>query len=158
MDSYDSESRRILQRFSNCTRFSRDQLNLRNFANLRTNFQNFVKISQIFTKFCKFSFNIAFFRCKFHRFFSEFHGMLGNCSKSLNFEDFSEISQNLGRKNVQRPEKPRKIFVKISIQNSAVFHSRQQVPRRTAVAVAACTTRLAQKEAALLEQAVEPSS
>ena len=34
--------------------------------------------------------------------------MLGDCSKSLNFEDFSEISQNHGRKNVQRPEKPRK--------------------------------------------------
>ena len=68
--------------------------------------QNFAK----FSKFCKFSFNTAFFRCKFHRFFSEFHGMLGNCSKYLNFEDFSEISQNLGRKNVQRPEKPRKKF------------------------------------------------
>ena len=43
------------------------------------------------------------------------HGMLRNCSKSLNFEDFSEISQNLGRKNVQRPEQPRKKIVKFSI-------------------------------------------
>ena len=96
----------------------------RNFAILRTNFQNFVKISQSFANFCKFSFNTAFFRCKFHRFFSEFHGMLGNCLKSLNFEDFPEISQNLGRKNVQRPEKPRKNCKKLYLKQCSYHTSR----------------------------------
>ena len=52
----------------------------------------FSKFRQNFAKFCKFSFNSAFFQCNFHRFSPEFHGTLGNCLKSLNFDDFPEIS------------------------------------------------------------------
>ena len=59
-------------KFSNITKwhYFLDELNLK----LQTKFDKFI------------------FRDSWQKLVSEFHGMLGNCSKSLNFEDFSEIS------------------------------------------------------------------
>ena len=55
-----------------------------------SNFRQFFQIN--FWQICKFSLQFAIFRRKFHGFSPEFHRMLGNCSRSLDFAHFSEIS------------------------------------------------------------------
>ena len=97
MDSYDSEKRRIFQHFSQSTQICNWIWEIvQAFApifKISPNFQ--FLIFQIFCKIlqsCTHSVHSAIFRRKFHGFSPEFHRMLGNCSKSLDFADFSEIS------------------------------------------------------------------
>ena len=82
----------------------------------------FSKFRQIFANSCKFLQILANFHLIRHFFganFIYFFGISRNATELIYisefFKDFSEISQNLGRKNVQRPEKPKKKIVKISI-------------------------------------------
>jgi len=113
MDSYDSKSRLILQRFSNCTWFCSWTWGiLQSFAPL-------FKILSKFRKYCKISLNFAICRCKFHRFFPEFRRMIGNCSKSMNFEDFSKIFADFSGKKLNfRDTKLKKVIMWITYRTS----------------------------------------